>query len=93
MEFKEFPKIARLSREIIVTEKLPLDRSATLSDFYRRIRRPPQSFRGDGMNALITKCCNFVFYGWNHSPEHAGRCRACNGPWIGARNAKPEDLK
>lgn len=32
---------------------------------------------------LVAKCCGHVFYGWNHSPEHGGRCRACGNPWEG----------
>lgn len=31
----------------------------------------------------ITRCCRFVFYGMNHSPEYYGCCRNCNGIWYG----------
>lgn len=38
----------------------------------------------------LTKCCRFEFWGLNHSPEHAGKCRACGAKWIGIVNKKPE---
>ena len=32
-----------------------------------------------------TKCCNFKFYGMNHSPEKDGVCRNCGNIWEGVR--------
>ena len=39
---------------------------------------------------LVTICCGFEFWGWNHSPEHNGICRNCLAQWKGAKRKKPE---
>lgn len=42
------------------------------------------------MIVLKTICCDFEFWGWNHSPQHEGNCRNCLGQWQGAKRVIPK---
>ena len=44
-------------------------------------------------HVLETHCCGFEFWGWNHSPLHDGKCRACGAEWIGASTPEVIDAK